>query len=101
MPRSEISRSTSSVPMKREHTRPVVISPQKPSFLQTIKEGIALGVGSSIGHRIVGAVMGPLHVQQSPLLEKKTLEYDECMEEHDDKAACERFLNASDKNKLY
>jgi hypothetical protein len=30
----------------------------RPSFLQTIKEGLAFGVGNSIGHRIVGAVSG-------------------------------------------
>ena len=86
MPRASIhEKKIPSLPMKAPHTQPV----RQPSFFQTVKEGFALGVGSSIGHRIVGAVMGPL--QQTPVEHSKTHEYEQCMKEHD-KAVCERFL---------
>jgi hypothetical protein len=44
-----------------EHKNLPAIVPQRPSFLQTMKEGVALGIGSSIGHRIVGAVLESPH----------------------------------------
>ena len=67
---------------------PAVIVP-RPSFLQTMKEGVALGVGSSIGHRIVGSILGTTHVE-SPIINKNN-EYEQCMKEND-KAACEYLL---------
>lgn len=72
---------------------PAIIS-QKPSFLQTMKEGVALGVGSSIGHRIVGAMMGPSIVQtnQVQIVDKKQEEYEQCMKDNNDKAGCEHIL---------
>jgi hypothetical protein len=63
----------------------VIVS--RPSFLQTMKEGVALGVGSSIGHRIVGSILGTPHVV-SPSI---NTEYEQCMKEND-KAACEYLL---------
>jgi hypothetical protein len=94
MPRASIhEKKIPSLPMKTTHTQPVAY---RPTFFQTVKEGIALGVGSSIGHRIVGAVMGPL--QYTPVKDtqhkenSKTQEYEQCMKVHDDKAVCERIL---------
>jgi len=37
---------------------PVPPPPTSAGFLQTMAEGVALGVGSSLGHRAVGAVLG-------------------------------------------
>ena len=68
---------------------PAIVS-QKPSFLQTMKDGVALGIGSSIGHRVVGAFMGPPTVQ-APIVEKTNIEYEKCMKEYDDKIACEIY----------
>ena len=78
------------MPIKQE--LPIIHS-QKPSFFQTIKEGMALGVGSSIGHRIVGAIMGPSpsHMPSVQNTDKKQ-EYEQCMKEHDDRAVCQRIL---------
>jgi hypothetical protein len=64
--------------------------PQKPSFLQTMKEGVALGVGSSLGHRLVAAVMGPTIVQKSYV--DKREEYEKCMKDNNDKSGCEHLL---------
>ena len=69
---------------------PAVIVAQKPSFLQTIKEGVALGVGSSIGHRIVGSILGS---PNTSLPSSKNYEYEQCMKDNNDKAVCEYLLN--------
>lgn len=74
-----------------EHRNLPAIIPQKPSFLQTMKEGVALGVGSSIGHRIVGAIMGPSIVQT---IDKKQEEYEQCMKDNNDKTGCEHLLKS-------
>lgn len=72
----------------------------RPSFLQTMKEGISFGVGSSIGHRIVSAAFGEptLRVatsqKSSPSLDNKKEEYEQCMTKYDDLAVCKRILEA-------
>jgi hypothetical protein len=68
---------------------PAVI-PERPSFLQTMKEGVALGIGSSIGHRMVGAVMGAPAVK-IPSAENN-VEYEKCIKESNDKLGCEYLL---------
>lgn len=105
-------------PMPKMPTVPTVNS-QRPSFLQTMKEGISFGVGSSIGHRIVGAAFGEptprvSAVSGEPTLrvgmmtsqtekptatgsEKPQEEYEQCMKKYDDIAACKRIL---EKNKV-
>jgi hypothetical protein len=65
------------------------IIPQRPSFLQTMKEGVALGIGSSIGHRIVGAVLGTAH---TPAGYAKNEEYEKCVKDTNDKSGCEYLL---------
>jgi len=72
---------------------PAVIVAQKPSFLQTMKEGVALGVGSSIGHRIVGSILGPANAANAEIPSvSKNNEYEQCMKDTNDKAACEYLL---------
>jgi hypothetical protein len=93
------------------------VNSQRPSFLQTMKEGLALGVGSSIGHRIVGAAFGEPTLRVGAAFGEPTLrvsaafgeptlrvsaasgvppssseEYEQCMKKYDDIAACKRFL---------
>jgi hypothetical protein len=75
-----------------EHRNLPALIPQRPSFLQTMKEGVALGVGSSLGHRIVGAIMGPLQTSQVKTLDTKKEEYEQCMKDNNDKAGCEHLL---------
>ena len=64
------------------------IVPQKP-FLQTMKEGMAFGLGSSIGHRIVGSLLGSS--THSPL-NTRNEEYEKCMKDTNDKSGCEYLL---------
>ena len=80
------------------------INYQRPSLLNTMKEGLALGVGSSIGHRIVSAAFGEPTLRVSaafgeptprvgmmfsqPTRSEKNQEYEQCMKEYDDKAVC-------------
>jgi hypothetical protein len=66
-----------------EHRNLPALVPQKPSFLQTMKEGVALGVGSSLGHRIVNSFMGPPTIKV-----EINKEYEACMKEYNDKAFC-------------
>ena len=79
-----------------ENTRnlPAPIIQQRPSFLQTMKEGVALGLGSSLGHRLVGSIMGPAIVQ-NPIIDKKELEYEQCMKDNNDKSGCEHLLRTN------
>ena len=69
----------------------------RPSFLQTIKEGLAFGVGNSIGHRIVGAAFGEptLRVGMSPQKPSpettSSEEYEQCMKKYDDVAVCKKL----------
>ena len=77
-------------PISSDKNLPAIVQ-QRPSFLDTMKEGIGLGIGSSIGHRIVGAIMGspqitPVEVQY------RNYEYEECMKDTNDKAGCEYIL---------
>ena len=96
MPRSSSPskpRTITTMPIRYpEHRNLPVLIPQKPSFLQTMKEGVALGVGSSIGHRIVGAIMGPLQTSQVQIVDTKKEEYDQCMKDTNDKSGCEHIL---------
>jgi hypothetical protein len=81
------------MPIIIDHTRnlPAPIVPQKPSFLQTMKEGLAFGIGSSLGHGLIGSVMGPTIVQK-PIVSKKQEEYEKCIKDNDDKSGCNHLL---------
>lgn len=92
MPRSSSGKKITTMPLVIDNKRnlPALI-PEKPSFLQTMKEGVALGVGSSLGHRLVGAIMGPAIVQ-NPVVDKKQEEYEKCIKDNDDKSGCQHLL---------
>ena len=40
----------------------------RPSMFQTMKEGVGLGMGSAIGHRIIGGLFGPSYPPQAQYL---------------------------------
>ena len=100
MPRrsqSPISRKHSTVtsmPQKHPHTVVPNISP-RPTMFQTMKEGLAFGVGNAIAHRMI---MGnSLHQQkQDQEPEKKEAqfspEYIQCIKEYNDKSVCETLF---------
>lgn len=73
------------MPKKVESKNLPAIIPQKPSFLQTMKEGVAFGVGNAIAHKIIGSIPNTIKTTERPV------EYEQCMEEYNDKAACERY----------
>ena len=63
----------------------------KPTFGQTIKEGIAFGIGQSVAHRAIGAIFGSSATQNNSVPEKP--EYIQCMKEtFQDKEACKQYL---------
>jgi hypothetical protein len=68
--------------------------PTKPTFGQTVKEGLGLGLGSAIGHRVVGAVLGPPTIQtqvQAPAQKPDDL-WQRCLERTNfDVEKCEVF----------
>ena len=87
MPRSSSqSIQQNTTPIKISEYRSLPASIPRPSFFQTMKEGVALGVGSSIGHRIVGALMG------SPIVQRvdKITHYEQCIK--DNNIGCEDLL---------
>ncbi len=93
MPRKSPSmpeRKITTMPLNIDHTRnlPALI-PQRPSFLQTITEGIALGVGSSLGRKLVDSVTTSVEKQPMTNILK---EFEKCMTKYDDKEMCERIL---------
>lgn len=57
--------SSSAVAPHPSYAPPVVSSPpsRSMSFLSSIKEGFGLGVGSSLGDRLVQSVLGPRTIQ--------------------------------------
>lgn len=107
MPRRSASiheKKIPSMPVNSQQPALPVIS-QRPSFLQTMKEGLALGVGSSIGHRIVSAAFGESTLRvgiisqaEKPLPNvtgvppSSSEEYEQCMKKYDDIAACQKIL---------
>ena len=68
-------RKITTMPLDNTKNLPALI-PERPSFLQTMKEGVALGLGSSLGHRLVGSIMGPATVQNQ-IIDKKKEEYEQ------------------------
>lgn len=75
MPRQQSSSNrSSSVPAAKTHTYapppkiwhaspPVAASP---SIFQSVKDGVGLGMGSAIGHRIIGGIFGPTSTTTMP-----------------------------------
>lgn len=94
MPRNEKKIVTMPIRVQDNKHLPAIIPPQRPSFLQSVKEGVGLG----IGYRIAGAIMGPTG-HSAPIVPPvrehvpvlKNTEYEKCMKEFDDKAACEKY----------
>jgi hypothetical protein len=89
-----VSQKKTTLPLAIDYKKnlPAVTVAQKPSFLQTMKEGVALGVGSSIGHRIVGSILGTGYPGNpvAPSINKNN-EYEQCMKDNDE-AGCEYLL---------
>jgi hypothetical protein len=99
MPRSSSTREKKipaipAMPIINDKQNLAPIIPQKSSFFQTMKEGLAFGVGNSIANRIVGSFMGPSKIQP-PLQSTHTnqKEYDQCIEEYDDKIICHELYH--------
>ena len=91
MPRSSSTREKkiTVMPILNDKQNLAPIITQKSSFFQTMKEGLAFGVGNSIANRIVGSFMGPSKIQP-PLQSTDTnqKEYDQCIKEYDNKLIC-------------
>ena len=79
---------------------PAIIS-QPPSFLQTMKEGFGLGIGSSLGRKVVDSIFGSAPIPApipapvaapipAPVLEK---EFDKCMQRYDDSILCKELYS--------
>jgi hypothetical protein len=98
MPRRSSIHDKKIVSMPASAAVPVPVNP-RPSFLQTMKEGISFGVGSSIGHRIVGAFgafgqptprVSAASGEPSPEATSSE-EYEQCMKKYDDVAVCKKL----------
>ena len=69
------------------------MSVQRPSMLQTMKEGLAFGVGNAVAHRmIMGASLNqqqPQQQQQQQEHEQQNPEYIQCIKEYNEKSVCD------------
>jgi hypothetical protein len=97
MPRTNSThKSTPNVPKNTLHTTtPTVSFPNplssigntvpvlpKPSFAQTLKEGLAFGTGQAVAHRMVGSLLGysgPPQQEVKRLCEKELVAFESCM----------------------
>ena len=81
MPRSQ----KSAVVIHKPAPVPAII-PQKPSFVQTVKEGFSFGVGSSIAHNIVNRMFASSEQKTQKLTPTlvQAREYEQCLAEHSD-----------------
>ena len=70
---------------------PVNIPPQTPSFLQIMKEGMAFGAGSAIAHKMIDSIDFSTPTPIIGVGVEKSIEYEKCMKEYDDKAVCEQY----------
>jgi hypothetical protein len=77
------------VPVKKDI---VPMKIERPSFAQTFKEGLAFGAGSSIAQTIIRSIGRSDTVIETKPTESKPTEYNQCMTDHNDKAACAHLL---------
>jgi len=77
------------MPLIIDHTKHLSDLPNKPSLLQTMKEGFGLGIGSSLGHRLVDSILG----QRPVPISNKLKEFEKCMKEYDNEKLCEKLNN--------
>ena len=82
MPRSS---KTSMVP--HTSTPPAVIRPQAPSLLQTMQEGLAFGVGSSVARNMVDRVLQPSLPLRNTCLNEHAA-FDKCILTHNEVGLC-------------
>ena len=76
----------------RYKSAPPAIQIARPSFGQTLKEGIAFGAGQSIAHRAIGILVGGSAPTERVQVSEKP-EYVQCMRESkNNEEACKQFL---------
>ena len=68
------------------------------TFFSTVKDGFALGVGSSIGHRVVNSLFGSSasNASSQPCSQEKT-SFDTCIQERKAVDECQMRLDALNK----
>jgi len=91
MPIAMPKRELNTVPATTNQLQPTPQVSGWPSILQTMKEGLAFGVGNAIAHRLI---MGnSLQQQHKPekVAVKLNPEYERCIERYNDKSLCEEL----------
>ena len=91
-------RSTSPILPKTSPLPKTTVEVQRPSFMQTVQEGLAFGAGSSIARNIIDRLMPgqlpPSRVCHEPCVIEMR-EYENCIITHDREVFC------GDKKKAY
>jgi hypothetical protein len=90
MPRSA-QKKNGIVPVKKDIV-PMKYEIARPSLAQTFKEGLAFGAGSSIAQTLIRTIVSPAPISQPTVEVKESKEYNQCMIEFSDKAACAHLL---------
>lgn len=82
----------SNLPVKHKAAPPLVVQTPGSTIGQTIKQGIAFGVGQSIAHRAIGILVGGSAPTERVQVSEKP-EYVQCMRESkNNEEACKQFL---------
>ena len=68
-------------------------TPPLATFGQTVKEGLAFGIGQSVAHNVIGSMFRPVATAAAPVAVTEKPEYTQCMKESfGDKELCKQFL---------
>jgi hypothetical protein len=87
MPRQSTPVKNSTLPVQKPTVPPPVIQTTQQSFGQTVKEGLAFGVGQAVAHRAVASLAGLFtgpqisgpHPSHPPLCDAERFAFETCM----------------------
>jgi len=80
--------SKSSVVTHKPAPPPAVVRHQAPSLFQTMQEGLAFGVGSSVARNMIDRVLQPSAPVPRTICTDEHAAFDKCVMTHDDVRYC-------------
>lgn len=99
MPRSsmKVTKKNQVVPLPAQYNNNSVVhhTTEKPSLLQTMKEGFGFGLGSSVAINMINSMFRKDTNNSNSSIHRNNEMYTQCMKDfNDDKAVCEKYLDS-------
>lgn len=99
MPRSsvKVTKKNQVAPVPTQHNNKSVVhhTTEKPSLLQTMKEGFGFGLGSSVARNMIDSIFRKDTNNSNSSIHTNNEMYTQCMKDfNDDKAVCDKYLNS-------